>query len=66
MAIPLAAAAAALAGAAWLRLVPVSGPRIMGMAPYDGEPVAVVIRNMSPANHLMSADILVAPRPDGR
>jgi immune inhibitor A len=47
--------------AAWLRQSPVCGPGTPGMAPYGGERVRVVIRNMSPAGRRMRVDVLVAP-----
>jgi hypothetical protein len=31
------------------------------MAPYDGSPGRVVIRNISPAGRTMTFDVLVAP-----
>src|SRR4029077_9550940 len=50
-AVPLLLGAAALAvlGASLLRRAPFCGPGTPGMAPYDGGPVRVVIRNISPA-----------------
>jgi hypothetical protein len=57
----LAAAGAALAAAAILRRGPVCGPGTPGMAPYDGSPVRVVVRNVSPAGPVMRFDVLVAP-----
>lgn len=39
----------------------VIGPGTPGMSPYGGEPVRVVIRNVSPLGPTMQADILVAP-----
>jgi len=59
----LAVGAAALTAAAWLRATPVCGPGTPGMAPYGGEPVRVVIRNISPAGPVMRFDVLVAPQP---
>jgi immune inhibitor A len=58
-----AAAAGALAAAAALRRAPVCGPGTPGMAPYEGEPVRVVIRNLSPPGPRMSCDVLVATAP---
>jgi len=58
---PLGAAALLLAGAAWLGRGPVCGPGTPGMAPYDGSPVRVAIRNISPPSHLMSFDVWIAP-----
>jgi len=58
-----ALAAGALAAAAGLRRAPVCGPGTPGMAPYGGEPVRVVIRNLSPPGRSMSCDILVATAP---
>jgi len=53
-----------LALAAWLHEAPVCGPTTPGMAPYDGEPGRVVIRNISPAGRRMWVDVLVAPAPE--
>jgi len=50
-----------LASGALLRRSPVCGPDTPGMAPYDGSPGRVVIRNISPAGPVMTFDILVAP-----
>jgi M6 family metalloprotease-like protein len=58
------AAALLLAGAAPLRRGPVCGPGTPGMAPYDGGPTGVVLRNFSPAGTTMHVDVLV--RPGGR
>ena len=58
---PLGAAALLLAGAARLDRGPVCGPGTPGMAPYDGSPVRVAIRNISPAGRLMSFDVWIAP-----
>jgi len=58
----LAVAAAALAVALPLRRAPVCGPGTPGMTPYDGGPVRVVLRNLSPAAETMHVDVLVAPR----
>ena len=58
---PLGAAALVLAAAAWLGRGPVCGRGMPGMAPYDGSPVRVAIRNISPAGRLMSFDVWVAP-----
>jgi immune inhibitor A len=55
------AAGAALAGGLALRRGPVCGPGTPGMAPYDGSPVRVVIRNISPPGEVMRFDVLVAP-----
>jgi hypothetical protein len=57
----LLAAAAALAGGVALRRGPVCGPRTPGLAPYDGSPVRVALRNFSPAGPVMRFDVLVAP-----
>jgi immune inhibitor A len=57
----LGVAALLLAAGALLRRAPVCGPDTPGMAPYDGSPARVVIRNISPAGPLMTFDILVAP-----
>lgn len=65
MVLRMALAAVTIAGAIGLRRGPVCGPGTPGMAPYGGEPVAVVIRNISPTGRRMSADILVAPRAGG-
>jgi immune inhibitor A len=56
-----AAAAALLVAGAALRRGPVCGPETPGMAPYDGGPARVVIRNVSPAGPEMRFDVLVAP-----
>ncbi len=58
---PLGAAVILLAAAARLRRAPVCGPGTPGMAPYDGTPPRVVIRNISPPGRVMSFDVLVAP-----
>ncbi len=52
-----------LAGGAVLRRGPVIGPDTPGMAPYDGGPARVVIRNLSPPGPEMRFDVLVAPEP---
>ena len=57
----LGAAALLLAAGALLRRTPVCGPETAGMAPYDGSPGRVVIRNISPAGPVMTFDVLVAP-----
>jgi len=57
----LAAAAVALAGGALLGRAPVCGPGTSGMAPHDGGPTRVVLRNLSPAGPVMRLDVLVAP-----
>lgn len=57
----VAAGAALLAAGAALRRGPVCGPETPGMAPYDGGPSRVVIRNLSPAGPEMRFDVLVAP-----
>jgi immune inhibitor A len=54
-------AAASLAGAVALQRSPVCGPGTAGMAPYEGGPTRVVLRNFSPAGPVMSVDVLVAP-----
>lgn len=54
-------AVALLAAAAVLRRAPVIGPGTPGMAPYDGGPGRVVIRNLSPPGPEMRFDVLVAP-----
>jgi len=36
------------------------------MAPYDGTPARVVIRNISPAGPTMTFDVLVAPSENPR
>ncbi|MFN8543081.1 MAG: M6 family metalloprotease domain-containing protein [Candidatus Binatia bacterium] len=58
-------AAVALAAASILRQGPVCGPGTPGMAPYGGEPVRIVIRNIAPSGRHMTVDILVAPRGPG-
>jgi immune inhibitor A len=57
----LVVAAGLLATAAALRGAPVCGPGTPGMAPYDGGPARVVIRNISPAGPVMHFDVLMAP-----
>jgi immune inhibitor A len=58
----LAALGVLLLGAAGaLRAGPVCGPETPGMAPYDGGPPRVVIRNLSPPGPEMRFDVLVAP-----
>jgi hypothetical protein len=52
--------AALLTGGALLRRTPVCGPGTPGMAPYDGGPARVTIRNLSPAGPVMHFDVLVA------
>jgi immune inhibitor A len=41
--------------------VPACGPSTPGMAPYDGEPARVVLRNFSPSGPVMSVDVLMPP-----
>jgi immune inhibitor A len=57
----LAAAAATLATAWAVGRDPACGPGTPGMAPYDGSPGRVTIRNISPAGPVMHFDVLVAP-----
>lgn len=57
----LGVAALFLAAGAFLGRSPVCGPDTPGMAPYDGSPGRVVIRNISPAGQTMTFDVLVAP-----
>ncbi len=57
----VASGAALLALGAALRHGPVCGPETPGMAPYDGGPSRVVIRNLSPSGPEMRFDVLVAP-----
>jgi M6 family metalloprotease-like protein len=52
---------AALVAATLLRRGPVCGPETPGMAPHDGGPGRVVLRNFSPAGPEMRVDVLVAP-----
>jgi immune inhibitor A len=59
----LGAAGLSLAGGSILRHGPVCGLGTPGMAPHDGSPVRLVIRNISPAGPLMRFDVLVAPVP---
>jgi immune inhibitor A len=59
----LAVAAAALAGAALLGRAPVCGPGTPGMAPYDGGPTRVALRNFSPAGPVMRFDVLLVAPP---
>jgi immune inhibitor A len=58
----LGLAACAAVGALLLRRSPYCGPGTPGMAPYDGGPVRVVVRNISPAGRVMRFDVLVAPQ----
>jgi immune inhibitor A len=58
------AGAALLAAGAALRRGPVCGPETPGMAPYDGGPARVVLRNLSPPGPEMRLDVLVAPAQD--
>ena len=55
------AGALLLAGGAALRRGPVCGTETPGMAPYDGGPSRVVIRNFSPPGPEMHFDVLMAP-----
>ena len=55
------AGALLLAGGAALRRGPVCGTETPGMAPYDGGPSRVVIRNFSPPGPEMRFDVLMAP-----
>jgi immune inhibitor A len=57
----LAVAGLFLVAGGLLRRTPVCGPDTPGMAPYDGTPGRVVIRNISPAGQVMTFDVLVAP-----
>jgi immune inhibitor A len=50
-------AIAALGGAALLQRSPECGPGTPGMAPYDGAPAPVAIRNISPPGPVMRFDI---------
>jgi immune inhibitor A len=59
----LVVAAGALATGALLQRAPVCGPGTTGMAPYDGTPTSVTIRNFSAAGPVMRFDVLVAPSP---
>jgi hypothetical protein len=59
----LGLAAGLLAGAGALRRSPVAGPGTPGMAPYDGEPVRVMIRNISPPGRIVRFDVVVNPDP---
>jgi len=40
---------------------PVCGPHTPGMAPHDGGPARVVLRNLSPAGPVMRFDVLIPP-----
>jgi hypothetical protein len=60
----LAAAAVVLAAGALLGRAPTCGPGTPGMAPHDGGPTRVVLRNLSPAGPVMRFDVLVAPPGD--
>jgi M6 family metalloprotease-like protein len=56
--------AGALLGAGALALrAPVCGPDHPGMAPYDGSPGRIVLRNFSPAGPEMFVDVVVLPDP---
>jgi hypothetical protein len=55
------AAAAALWAASVLARGPACGPLTPGMAPYDGSPGRVVIRNVSTPGPVVTFDVLVAP-----
>ncbi|TMB03655.1 MAG: M6 family metalloprotease domain-containing protein [Deltaproteobacteria bacterium] len=57
----LAVAAVALAAGALLGRAQACGPGTPGMAPHDGGPTRVVLRNLSPAGPVMHLDVLVAP-----
>jgi hypothetical protein len=57
----LALGGGALGAAHLLRRGPVCGPGTPGMAPYDGGPGRVVLRNFSPAGPDMRVDVLIAP-----
>jgi len=57
----MAIASLLLVSGALLRRTPVCGPDTPGMAPYDGTPGRVVIRNISPPGRVMTFDVLVAP-----
>ena len=57
----LSIAALFLIAGGFLRRTPVCGPDTPGMAPYDGSPGRVVIRNISPEGRVMTFDVLVAP-----
>jgi immune inhibitor A len=60
----LAAAAAALAAGAVVGRGPACGPDTPGMAPHDGSPARVVLRNLSPAGPVMHLDVLIAETKD--
>ncbi len=66
----VAAGAVLLAGGSVLRRGPVVGPWTPGMAPYDGGPARVVIRNLSPPGPEIHFDLLIAessgPEASGR
>ena len=57
----LAAAGVMLAAGVLVGRSPVCGPHTPGMAPHDGGPARVVLRNLSPAGPVMRFDVLVAP-----
>lgn len=59
----LVGAVAAFAAVWHLQVGPVCGPGTPGMSPYGGEPVGVVLRNVSALGPSMRVDILVAPVP---
>lgn len=50
-------AASLVAGGLWLRRAPVCGPATPGMAPYDGMPGRVTLRNFSASGPEMAVDV---------
>src|SRR5262245_54266365 len=59
----LGVAGVLLGAARWLGASPVCGPHTPGMAPYDGTPGRVTLRNFSPAGGEMRFDVLFEPAP---
>ena len=57
----LAAAGVMLAAGVLVGRSPVCGPHTPGMAPHDGGPARVVLRNLSPAGPVMRFDVLIPP-----
>ena len=55
----LAAAGVMLAAGVLVGRSPVCGPHTPGMAPHDGGPARVVLRNLSPAGPVMRFDVLI-------
>lgn len=58
-------AASLVAGGVWLRRSPVCGPATPGMAPHDGAPARVTLRNFSASGPEMTLDVEIAEPPAG-